>query len=117
MNKIGLILICVMFSTFSFKGMAQDTINVLVPNVFTPNKDGVNDVFRPTYSNVKSVNGYIYNRWGEIIYQWWGLNGYWDGVTMPAGIEVPEGTYYYVIRAYSLTDEELVKKGSITLKR
>ncbi len=117
MNKFFAISIFITLSFFSLTGLAQDSIDVVVPNIFTPNKDGVNDVFRPSYTNVKKVNGSIYNRWGEIIYQWWGLNGYWDGVTMPAGVEVPEGTYYYIIKAYSFTDEEVVKTGTVSLKR
>lgn len=115
MRKLGVILLILMF--VSLKGIAQDTASVVVPNIFTPNHDGINDNFKPTYTNIKTVNGYVYNRWGEIIFQWWGLNGYWDGVTFPAGVRVPEGTYYYVIKAYSFTDEEIIKKGFVTLNR
>jgi len=106
-----------LFLVFALNTKAQDTVKVEVPNVFTPNKDGVNDVFRPKYANVKRVEGYIYNRWGEVIFQWWGLNGYWDGVTYPAGKEVPSGTYYYIINVYSLSDEKKVETGSVTLLR
>ena len=115
MRKLGVILLILIF--VSLKGFTQDTASVVVPNIFTPNNDGINDVFRPTYTNVKSVNGYIYNRWGEILFQWWGLNGYWDGYTFPAGVRVPEGTYYYIVKVYSFTDEEIIKKGSVTLRR
>lgn len=97
--------------------ISQDSAKVEIPNIFTPNNDGVNDVFRPKYTGVEKVSGYIYNRWGEIIHQWWGLKGYWDGVTFPAGIPVPEGTYYYVVKAYYNTDKEIVKTGIVTLKR
>ena len=71
MRKLGVILLILMF--VSLKGIAQDTASVVVPNIFTPNHDGINDNFKPTYTNIKTVNGYVYNRWGEIIFQWWGL--------------------------------------------
>lgn len=115
MKKINL-LILILFSVTLY-GIAQDSAKVEIPNVFTPNNDGINDVFRPTYVGIKNVNGYIYNRWGEIIYQWWGVKGYWDGHTLPAGVKVPEGTYFYIVKAYSFTDEELTKSGFVTLKR
>lgn len=115
MRKLGVILFILAF--VSLNGITQSSASVVVPNIFTPNNDGLNDVFRPTYTDIKTVNGIIYNRWGEIVFQWWGLNGYWDGYTLPAGVRVPEGTYYYIINAYSITDEEIVKKGSLTLKR
>jgi gliding motility-associated-like protein len=80
----------------------NDTIS---SNVFTPNDDGVNDVF---YSNIKrsSLTKYgtnaadflmnIYNRWGELIYFSTSPNIGWDGTTI-AGIKVSSGTYYYTI--------------------
>lgn len=115
MKKIGVILFVML--CVSLLGTAQDTAKVEVPNVFTPNGDGINDVFRPTYTGIKSANGYIYNRWGEIVFQWWGLKGYWDGVTFPAGVEVPSGTYFYIVKGYTFADVEVVKSGVLTLKR
>ena len=115
MKKLSAIILFIVSLTFC--GLAQDSAKVEMPNVFTPNNDGVNDVFRPTYVGVKNVSGYIYNRWGEVIYQWWGIKGYWDGYTFPAGVAVPEGTYYYVVKAYSYTEEEIIKTGVVSLKR
>ncbi len=102
---------------FSLFGTAQDSARIEMPNIFTPNNDGINDVFRPTYSGVKSANGFIYNRWGQIIYQWFGLKGYWDGVTLPAGVEVPSGTYFYVVKGITLEDKEIETSGIVTLVR
>ncbi len=96
---------------------AQDSAKVEVPNVFTPNGDGINDVFRPKYTNIEKVDGAIYNRWGEIIFRWWGVNGYWDGVTFPAGQKVPAGTYYYIITATSYSKNSITKTGTVQLFR
>ncbi len=115
MRKLGIVLFVVLF--ISVYGNAQDSSKVEVPNIFTPNSDGINDVFRPSYKGIKSVNGYIYNRWGEVIFQWWGLKGYWDGVTFPAGVEVPSGTYFYIVKGITFSDKEIVKSGVVTLKR
>ena len=43
--------------------------SVFIPNVFTPNHDGVNDVFQPIMQNAELINCQIYNRWGSCIYQ------------------------------------------------
>jgi gliding motility-associated-like protein len=89
---------------------------IIIPNVFTPNNDGVNDIFTIKSSFIKKVNGLIYNRWGQLLYEWHNANGYWDGRTS-AGKEVPEGTYYYIIKYTTLKNEDFEVKGSITLIR
>src|SRR4030095_9088605 len=50
-----------------------------VPNVFTPNHDGVNEVFAGVGIGVKESTMYIYDRWGEIIFQSNSLETPWDG--------------------------------------
>ncbi len=69
---------------------------VLVPNVFTPNNDGQNDTFAPKLQGAKGVQGRIYNRWGQLLFEWDEVNGSWDGRTS-AGNEAPEGTYYFTL--------------------
>lgn len=68
---------------------------LVIPNIFTPNMDGENDLFIIGRGYVLSAKGAIFNRWGEEIYFWNGLNTGWDGRTME-GLEVPEGVYYYI---------------------
>jgi gliding motility-associated-like protein len=69
---------------------------LIVPNVFTPNNDGWNDVFDVRTSAVGSFNLEIFNRWGNRIYENASPLISWDGTTQ-AGLEAPAGTYYYVI--------------------
>lgn len=90
-----------------------------IPNVFTPNDDNFNDVFLPDVRNLTSFRGQIFNRWGEKVYDWNGPRGGWDGRSV-SGIELPAGTYYYVISGVGIdgdneTDYEF--NGSVTLIR
>jgi len=82
-----------------------------VPNVFTPNGDGVNDTFEivglENYSNVALE---VYNRWGNQVYKNANYKNQWiaDGLN--------EGTYYYIIKLNSLTDSKILK-GWVLIKR
>ena len=74
-----------------------------VPNVFTPNGDGMNDEFRVVYRSIKEFHCWVYNRWGHKVYEWTDPAKGWDGTI--AGKPAAEGAYYYVIRALG-TDAE-----------
>jgi len=89
---------------------------IIVPNIFSPNGDGINDVFTIKSNFLKSIKGSIYNRWGELLYHWNNLNGFWDGRTL-AGKEVPDGTYFYIVEMVTLKGEEKLVKGTLTLIR
>jgi gliding motility-associated-like protein len=75
-----------------------------VANAFTPNGDGVNDVF------LKGVDLTIVNRWGQQLYQ--GIDG-WDGTFN--GKKVAPGTYYYIIKYKNEYGEEIIKNGPVTV--
>jgi gliding motility-associated-like protein len=78
--------------------------DVLLPNVFTPDKDGVNDI----YMEGMDLQLQIINRWGQELYR--GKDG-WDGTHN--GKKVSAGTYFYIV---ALPDGTL-KKGPVTLLR
>lgn len=87
---------------------SSDTINISIsdcavslPRIFTPNGDGANDYFRINGIGLKNLHVIIFNRWGQKIYEWDGIDGYWDGKIQPGGELAPEGVYYYVA---ALTD-------------
>jgi gliding motility-associated-like protein len=69
---------------------------IIVPNVFTPNGDGFNDVFDIRTSDVGPFKIEIYNRWGNVIFETVAPEVSWDGMTR-AGVAAPAGTYYFVI--------------------
>jgi gliding motility-associated-like protein len=87
-----------------------------VPNVFSPNGDGINDQFIIAAENLTTFNGTIYNRWGETIFIMQDPSVRWDGYTN-SGIQVPEGTYYYVITAERADGEPYKFAGHVTLTR
>ena len=90
-----------------------------VPNVFTPNADGVNDYFFPRQLLSKKVTAFkmqVLNRWGQIVFVTERLDGSgWDGKLN--GIDQPQGVYVYLIEA--ILDENRVEKyqGNVTLLR
>jgi len=69
---------------------------IVVPNVFTPNGDGFNDVFDVRTSDVGPFQIAIYNRWGNVVFETVAPEISWDGSTR-AGVAAPAGTYYFVI--------------------
>ena len=91
---------------------------VNVPNVFTPNGDGVNDIFRVQMLSVTSFHAVIINRWGRKVYEWTDPEGGWDGRIN--GTYASPGTYYYIVTARGLEKNnppKYVKKGALLLVR
>jgi gliding motility-associated-like protein len=96
---------------------------VQVPNIFTPNNDGNNDVFAlhiDSTAILTESNLFIYNRWGNLLYRTSDLNKSWDGTYM--GKSVPDGAYYWVLNyrlatGYCGEKKEITEKGFVTLLR
>jgi gliding motility-associated-like protein len=83
-----------------------------IPNTFTPNGDGINDLFTIIVSSPSAVKGFkIFNRWGDIVYQTTDITMYWDG--LKDNTNVPVGVYYWIVEA----DESLkhVKKSGYVM--
>lgn len=89
---------------------------ISIPNVFTPNADGSNDVFEVTWVGLSGLHCEIYDRWGLLIYQWDGLTGKWDGKTTN-GKFATDGVYYYVVHATTLQGEQRNLTGFVHLLR
>jgi gliding motility-associated-like protein len=90
-----------------------------IPNVFTPNGDGINDFFFPRQLLSKGLTSFrmnIFNRWGELIFQTAVLDGRgWDGCLN--GIPQPEGVFVYTIDAQFIDNERVHRQGNVTLLR
>ncbi|MEX2380728.1 MAG: gliding motility-associated C-terminal domain-containing protein, partial [Vicingaceae bacterium] len=89
-------------------------LNFHIPNVFTPNGDGINDLFEVYGKGIKEMQIKIYNRWGDLIYA--SENAAWDGRTL-GGKAASEGTYLYVIRFTQSGNAEETVKGTVNLIR
>jgi gliding motility-associated-like protein len=89
-----------------------DTMNWTIPNAFTPNGDGKNDIFMPHGKYIRNVEGKIINRWGMEIYSWNDANTGWDGTTKH-GDRVDPGVFYYIIKIEFENGEEISKAGTV----
>jgi gliding motility-associated-like protein len=89
---------------------------LLVPTAFSPNNDGVNDVFRILNTNIKLLNLAIYNRWGEQVFYSTDILDGWDGIYK--GIPQPMGTFVWACDYEILkTGKRKTAKGNVTLLR
>lgn len=87
--------------------------DIYVPNAFTPNGDGKNDVLYVRSETIKSLEFYIYSQWGEQIFNSRSVSVGWDGNYK--GSRQPVGVYVYYLKAVMENGRELTKKGTITL--
>ena len=98
---------------------ASTTIRIIegikIPNVFTPNGDGINDFFIIANSGLADYHVQIFNRWGNLLFETTAAEIIWDGRT-PAGKPVEAGTYFYILRAASRA-VDYDTKGFITVLR
>lgn len=93
-----------------------NTSGVVIPNVFTPNRDGDNDLFYVTAVNIVGMNMLIYNRWGQKVNELRRVGEAWDARSM-SGDLVPDGTYFYTFTAQGADGKEYDMTGHITLLR
>jgi gliding motility-associated-like protein len=89
---------------------------VFVPNAFTPGGNGINDSFKPTFSNRPEKYQFsIYNRFGELVFSSTNLVLAWDGIYK--GVSQPAGVYTWVLKYQDVGSKPEVKKGTIMLIR
>lgn len=88
---------------------------LLIPKVFTPNGDGLNDEFRVAYKSLIEFEAWVYNRWGRLVYHWTDPTQGWNGKIN--GKNAAEGAYFYVIKAKGSDGLEYQQKGDINLLR
>jgi len=100
-------------------GFDCESTTLYVPNTFTPNNDGVNDVWKIVYESTcwKQIDFTIYNRWGDVVFR--GADDeFWDGSLNGGSYYVADGVYTYTLvgrREKSL--EYIQKSGMITVFR
>lgn len=89
---------------------------IIIPNVFTPNGDGTNDVFQILSQGISTFDAKIYDRWGVLMSHLWAPGQGWDGRTI-AGLLAVNGTYYYIIKAQGDDGKSYDLSGFIMLIR
>ena len=122
--------------TSYYKTVRVEPVKLKIPNVFTPNGDGINDYFIITldgngstpggdnghtrdegleYENYEPLNKYyestnltIFNRWGRIVFQSKDYQNDWDGGSLP------DGTYFYVLKCHGLK-QDATYQGSVMI--
>lgn len=88
-----------------------------MPNAFSPNGDGINDVYKITYESIISLDAYIFNRWGQQIYHMdlSNVDEGWDGTYH--GKQVKDGVYFIMVKAVGSDGVEYTKRKDINILR
>jgi len=97
----------------------DDMSKLEVPNIFSPNGDGVNDFFQVKAQTLRTFSGTILNRWGRTVYTWENWQDYeagWDG-TLSGGTKASPGVYYYIIKAEGVDGAVHDTEGVLHLMR
>ncbi len=102
--------------TVSMPIVAELPSFLIVPNVFTPNGDGHNDMFTVSYQSIVSFDCVIFNRWGNKIFEWSDVSKGWEGKT-EGGAECSDGVYYYILSAKGVDKIDYEMHGTVTLFR
>jgi gliding motility-associated-like protein len=90
--------------------------NIFVPEGFSPNGDGVNDVLRPRLVGIRRLIHFkIFNRWGQLMYETGREGQGWDGIYR--GVKQPLETYVWMIQAEDIEGNIIKRTGSTLLLR
>lgn len=114
------------YKVYNFCGEASGLVNVethvcicdvVIPNIFSPNGDGINDEIKPLFSCTPSFYRLtIFDRNGQPVFDTKDANESWKGLYN--GKQVPIGTYYYILKIKGISDPLMREKsGSITIIR
>lgn len=122
---------CYAVSAFDMNGNESELSNIVcvdncpayqLPNTFTPNSDGANELFVPIVNRfIEAVDFQVYNKWGNQVFESNNPLILWDGTTNN-GKEVPDGTYYYTCsiieqRVTGNVEGNVLLKGHINIIR
>jgi gliding motility-associated-like protein len=89
---------------------------LLIPNLFTPNGDGHNDIlYVRTFGEFENIHFRLYNRWGKLVFETFDENIGWDGYYNES--LQPLDVYVYYLTGKTLGGESFQQKGDVTLMR
>jgi len=99
--------------------VVEQSVTFFMPNAFSPNNDGNNDIFGPKGMGINNdyFKFYIYDRWGKLQFETNDINYLWDGTSMDTGKLCPQGVYSWVVflKNHGGTDHILRFTGTVTL--
>jgi len=110
--------------TEEYWSLEQSPINITIsesklemPNAFSPNGDGINDIYRAKsgYQSIVEFKATIFNRWGTKIYEWTDPTGGWDGKYK--GKDVAQGVYFVLVKAKGADGKVFNIKRDVNLLR
>lgn len=96
-------------------GTTLSTKEIFVPNTFTPNGDGRNDLLKVYGNYMATMEFRVFNQWGELIFFTNDINKGWDGTHK--GVAQPTGVYAYTLKVVLQDNTVTVKTGSVNLIR
>ncbi len=94
----------------------SEQVRLFIPNAFTPNNDGVNDVFEIKGTPFADFNLYIYDRWGKVIWSTHNFETHWDGTDKTGNI-MGTGAYVYLIQGTDYLLQPINYTGTVTVVR
>jgi gliding motility-associated-like protein len=103
------------FSTTPFALSSEIGASVFVPNVFSPNGDGFNDVLRVRGKGIEEMQFIIFNRWGEKVFETSDVNSGWDGTQNGEAMNL--SVFVYVLKGKYKDGKLFDVKGNVTLMR
>lgn len=99
----------------AINGVVGEDGGIFIPNAFTPNDDGVNDVFYIPNIDFARFEFSVFDRWGNRVYNTNQCTFRWDGKT--SGKSVPSGIYVFVLNASNGKDAVIKRSGTISIVR
>lgn len=87
-----------------------------MPNTFTPNSDGLNDIWMLDFSSYEAAEIIVFNKWGSRVWEDFTTLPQWNGTSLENAI-LPAATYYYVVKLTPLSGEPIEQTGPITIIR
>jgi gliding motility-associated-like protein len=110
----------------NYCGTRTETIEIIyekceftlfIPNSFTPNNDGVNDVWFPVFDQLDEIQITIFNRWGDVVFEGDKQNFFWTGNVHNGDYYAPNDAYAYKILYKSQFGDDEIIYGHIVLSR
>lgn len=112
--------------TWNQCGEARDEVELIfedcdyglyIPNTFTPDGDGLNEVWLPIALNIVEYEVFVVNRWGEEVFRSATIGEGWNGSHQIGGHYVPDGVYSYRVKAISEKGQPITEFGHILIVR